>query len=413
MSDATIRMYNVGFGDAFLLQLPTDGGVVKVLFDCGSHAASARPRPMSEVVAQILEDVRDGDGTPRIDVVVGTHRHQDHVSGFENEHWSEVEVREVWMPWTEDPDDPEATRIRERQSATAERLTAALAADGAHPDLLELAENQLTNAKAMATLHKGFAGSPRRRFLPAGGPGDDLSDSPLSKFRVHVLGPARDERVIRDMDPPAGEAYLRMIGLNIADEPPLAAPFANTWILQESDFARSKAWQHLRLDGNGKKRVHAVATDDRLAVAVALDKAVNGTSLVIAFELGDAVLLFPADAQWGSWDYILSDAEHRALVARTTFLKVGHHGSHNATPRDFVELLGRDGAANDEFAAMVSTHKMKRWPKIPKKELLEALNEVTPRVARSDRGAGAPVAGFDHWSADFIDLRVPLGPGGN
>lgn len=405
MNDAVVRMYNVGFGDAFLLRLPTAAGEVKVLFDCGSHAASEKPRPMREIVGQVIDDVREADGTARIDVVVGTHRHQDHVSGFDDERWSEVVVREVWMPWTEDPNDEEATRIRERQSATAARLAAALAGDAS--GLLELAENQLTNAAAMKTLHAGFAGSPRRRFLPTAG-SDDLSDSPLGPFGVHVLGPSRDERVIRDMDPPVGEAYLRMIGLSGDGDVAAGAPFADAWTYTESEFARSETWQHLRLTGPKKTLVHKVAAADRLAVAVALDKAVNGTSLVLAFELAGAVLLFPADAQWGTWDAMLSEPSSRDLLARTTFLKVGHHGSHNATPRDFVELLEHPDATGAGLAAMVSTHAMARWPKIPKAELLQALAGVTERVARSDHGGEPAIPGFEHWGEDFIDLRIPL-----
>jgi beta-lactamase superfamily II metal-dependent hydrolase len=211
------------------------------------------------------------------------------------------------------------------------------------------------------------------------------------------------------MDPPIGEAYLRMIGLTADGDVCGGAPFSDLWSYDESNLARSERWQHLRLSGNEKKRVHAVAADDRLGVTVALDKAVNGTSLVLAFEFSDAVLLFPADAQWGTWDEILSDPAHRDLVARTTFLKVGHHGSHNATPRDFVELLEQQVSGNGNGrAAMVSTHKMARWPRIPKAELLDALGKVTSRVARSDHGGDLPVAGFDNWSEDFIDLQIPL-----
>jgi hypothetical protein len=215
--------------------------------------------------------------------------------------------------------------------------------------------------------------------------------------------------VIRDMDPPAGEAYLRMIGLQLEEEDPVTAPFNSAWVLDESDLARDDVWQHLRLNGNEKKRVHAITAEDRFAVSVGLDKAINGTSLVIVLEVGDAVLLFPADAQWGSWDYILADADRRAVVERTTFLKVGHHGSHNATPRDFVELLkGRGARANKTLTAMVSTHSMKNWPKIPKKELLQALGEVTPRLARSDLGGGPAVEGFDQWGEDVIELQIPV-----
>ena len=65
---------------------------------------------MATIVDRIIEDVTDEDGVPRIDVVVATHRHKDHVSGFGNAKWNSVEVKEVWMPWTEDPTDEEEER---------------------------------------------------------------------------------------------------------------------------------------------------------------------------------------------------------------------------------------------------------------------------------------------------------------
>src|SRR5689334_3541728 len=98
----TIRMYNVGFGDAFLVRIPDGNTERRILFDCGSIEA-AEGVEMKDIVEQIIADVTDADDVARIDVVVGTHRHKDHVSGFANPAWADVEVKEVWMPWTEDP----------------------------------------------------------------------------------------------------------------------------------------------------------------------------------------------------------------------------------------------------------------------------------------------------------------------
>src|SRR5262245_49549471 len=111
----TIRMYNVGFGDAFLALIPDGDGERRILFDCGSIEA-APGLAMSSVVDRIVSDVTDAKGVARIDVVVATHRHKDHVSGFGLEAWGGVHVKEVWMPWTEDAADEEARRIRDGQS---------------------------------------------------------------------------------------------------------------------------------------------------------------------------------------------------------------------------------------------------------------------------------------------------------
>jgi hypothetical protein len=82
--------------------------------------------------------------------------------------------------------------------------------------------------------------------------------------------------------------------------------------------------------------------------ALQLDGAVNNTSLVLAieFEESEKVLLFPGDAQVGSW---LSWHDHEwkvksgtqtqtktatDLLNNTVLYKVSHHGSHNATLKE-------------------------------------------------------------------------------
>lgn len=54
-----IRMYNVGFGDAFLLKIPSKQKKLKVLVDCGSPAAGPGPKPIREVAEQIVRDVTE------------------------------------------------------------------------------------------------------------------------------------------------------------------------------------------------------------------------------------------------------------------------------------------------------------------------------------------------------------------
>src|SRR5690349_21047036 len=93
----TVRMYYVGFGDSFLLFFPApDGKHRKVLIDCGKHQQSVKAPNIADVAQQIIEDATDADGVTRIDLVIATHRHQDHVSGFERPGWEKVEVKEVW-----------------------------------------------------------------------------------------------------------------------------------------------------------------------------------------------------------------------------------------------------------------------------------------------------------------------------
>ena len=68
------------------------------------------------------------------------------------------------------------------------------------------------------------------------------------------------------------------------------------------------------------------------------------------------------------------------ILIKTTFYEIGHHGSHNATPVDFVE-----NTVGNDFWAMASTHHVEQWPSIPKEELLAAIGKRTTKIARSDK----------------------------
>ena len=408
--EVVIRMYNVGFGDAFLVELPDGAGKRRMLFDCGSIEA-APGRPMNAVVQDIVAATRDADGKSRIDVVVCTHRHKDHVSGFANAAWASVEVKEVWMPWTEDPTDAEARRIRNAQSSLALALDgslklkmAGLAANQVPDDDLSrsrgIVENalMLTNEASMKTLHSGFAGSAVRRFLPLlkdGKPERSFTTTALPGVTVHVMGPQHSEDIIRDMDPPKGESYLRMSGLQSLQDGLPPSPFSQEFV--QASYGGTPL-QPTELEALQK----AGALSD-FAAAVALDKAVNGTSLMLMLEIAGAHLLFPGDAQWGTWQAAMADPEWREMMTLTEFYKIGHHGSHNATPVDFVEDLIPQNAW-----AMASTCTRSIWPDIPKSDLLTALVEKKKaKIARSDQPVPAGHV-FTDAGAGVIETRIPL-----
>jgi beta-lactamase superfamily II metal-dependent hydrolase len=138
-----------------------------------------------------------------------------------------------------------------------------------------------------------------------------------------------------------------------------------------------------------------------LAVAVALDKAVNGTSLMLMLDIAGTYFLFPGDAQWGTWNAAMADDQWREMLGRVAFYKIGHHGSHNATPKDFVEDTIPDG-----ICAMASTLTRTIWPDIPKSELLTGLAAKNARIARSDQeqNAGATF----RTDNGVIEAQIPL-----
>jgi beta-lactamase superfamily II metal-dependent hydrolase len=400
----SVRMYNVGFGDAFLVTVPADDGVKRILFDCGT-IAPAPGRNLSEVVSRIVKDATSTDGVPHIDVVVATHRHRDHVSGFEEGIWANVEVSEVWLPWTEDPTDPQAREIRETQSRLALALSAAFQAKAAAGNPVEAAfaemvSNALTNEKAMRTLHSGFKGRARRRFLPAEDPAERSFESKaLPGVTIHALGPSRNKDVIRDMLPPKGETYLRLNAAALDETGKPRAPFAEQFIEHGEPSGAS-------FPEEDRQKIRSSTQFSDLEAVVALDQAVNGTSLMLVLEVAGTHLLFAGDAQWGTWTTAMKDPRWTDILKQTRFYKIGHHGSENATPRSFVESLLPDGAW-----AMASTIQRDQWAGIPKPELLAALEkEKHVRLARSDMDENAPSgdAGFTVETGVVVEARIPM-----
>jgi hypothetical protein len=84
---ALVRQYD---GGATLLVIPGAAGPLRVLVDCGAPAR----RPLGELVARIVADVTEEDGTARLDVVAATGA--DRVAGFAEPAWAAVEVGELW-----------------------------------------------------------------------------------------------------------------------------------------------------------------------------------------------------------------------------------------------------------------------------------------------------------------------------
>ena len=73
-----IRSYNVGFGDCYLItfRYPSERAR-NVLIDFGSSEASGFSPDLLTIAEQIKVDCGG-----KLDMVVATHRHSDHISGF-------------------------------------------------------------------------------------------------------------------------------------------------------------------------------------------------------------------------------------------------------------------------------------------------------------------------------------------
>lgn len=117
-----VRMYRQGLGDCFLLALPAGRSATKyVLVDCGVHKRQTNGPAR---LAHVLKSIVASTGS-HVDVVVATHEHADHLSGFVQKGspflTNEVTIGEVWLAWTEKLGDHQADTLRRKRGA-AQRL---------------------------------------------------------------------------------------------------------------------------------------------------------------------------------------------------------------------------------------------------------------------------------------------------
>lgn len=122
----TVRMYNTGFGDCFLLAFPAENDSARyVLIDCGVHHQFSGG---SERMKLITEDIAKATGN-NLQIVAVTHEHTDHITGFRygDSAFKEIEIGELWLAWTEDPSNTLAKKLRDIHGQRIRALQAAVA----------------------------------------------------------------------------------------------------------------------------------------------------------------------------------------------------------------------------------------------------------------------------------------------
>jgi hypothetical protein len=412
-----VRMYRHGLGDCFLITLPkTDGTSFYVMIDCGIIVGSPNPGIMEDVVKNIIADT---DGF--VDILVVTHEHYDHVSGFaiaqdlfvERRTSGKLAVGQVWFAWTEDPADTFATRLRRERKKRKEKLAALVANMGMQSESLGL--NKLVDPIDHVL---GFFGMEKGRLkaegkAKIGGTGAAMefvgglapvrycrpTDKPITLpdvngVRIYVLGPPADEKMLKKTDSKSevyhlansGAALSFFMTLPNADrdkleryqpfEPP--ARYRLTEINKPSDSSGGAFDRHLKFfsahyfgptqEGADQswRRIDETYMDAAAEFALQLDSATNNTSLALAFELVDSakVLLFVADAQvgnWLSWQNVQWKLDANTTVTASDLLRrtVFYKVGHHGSHNATAKAKGLELMQSDDLVAFIPVnHKM-------------------------------------------------------
>ena len=113
-------MYRQGLGDCFLLTFYPGGDEKHVLIDCGTLGSKYTEVKLPDVIAEI-----DKTTNGHLHLVVATHQHQDHLSGFSRLSTvfsaANKAVDNVWLAWTEDPKDPDAKKLTKARNDMGDR----------------------------------------------------------------------------------------------------------------------------------------------------------------------------------------------------------------------------------------------------------------------------------------------------
>lgn len=439
-----IRMYRQGLGDCFLLTFDPAGQPVHVLIDFGTLGSSLG-QSMKAVATDIIQSTRG-----HLHLLVATHEHKDHVSGFPQlktaSDEGRLQIDRVWMAWTENPRNARAEELRNKKAAFRDDLQLALATArpsakdplalaieellqfAGDPDRLGAADFAETVDAAMDAVRTGLGFE--ADYLS---PGKLLEPDWLPGFRFYILGPPTEDRFLGVLGEHGDSRIYELqarLRADVATPPAGAArqeiPFDLRFqhLAQDSPFLE----EYVRPD-LAWRRIDQNWLNSAALLALQLDSLTNNTSLALAIErvADEKVFLFPADAQLGNWLSWHEPDMHwevpgpggtrrrvtvEDLLQRTVSYKVGHHGSHNATAKD----LGLEKMRHsDELTALIPVDRtiaLSRNPKgtwkMPAKTLYRTLLEKCQgRVLRADLGWAAPPPAGAEDEQIFADLFQP------
>lgn len=386
----SIRSYQVGFGDCFLLGFHYKTSDRYVLIDYGSTA-----RPKNSTKDHMMKVAKSIQATCGEDLhaIVATHRHRDHISGFATKADGKgtgdvigaLKPDLVIQPWTEDPSAQRDANKPTKVSQSGRALIGMLddmhgvaeviykevqgwRPSGLRSRLSFMGENNIKNLSAVKNLMKM---GKKRRYVHFGA----KSGLILPGVKVHVLGPPTLEQTdtIRKQRSKDETEFWHLMALT-GELSMSARELLFPQKFKALRRPRSSRWLQERMKELRREQVREIVR--------ILDTALNNTSVILLFQVGDQSLLFPGDAQLENWKYALSQPAILQLLKDVTVYKVGHHGSLNATPKTLWSNFDKKSSAQaaDRLQTLVSTMKGKhgsesRETEVPRKPLVEALEK--------------------------------------